>query len=472
MPKRRKGLIITLIVVTVVVAILITFAILFFTTDIFKNGQQAFLYAISKNMETFTTLTNQNITSQQDFRKAYSYNSTGTINGTISQGSVTQNVTLETNARRDKNTDRYYADISLKNAGQDILKYSYIECNDVYAIKCDDILPNYVGIRNSNLKEYAKNMGATEETVKNIPDQVDFEVLKGAFNLSEDESRQLKSIYMDTVLNSIPKENFQKAGKENITVSNVSCNANKYTLILNGEEIKRLLVNLLNTAKTDEISMNILAKLQNALTSTVDTTIITNNIENTITKIENDETISNTTVTINVYSYKGKTIKTVVNISTLGKITIDTDKDAQSITTLIERYDNIGNINMTSQITLSKGNYNENAVYNLEIIPNTLDIGQTINIMIQFGNTTESGYTNSYEVTIQNGENNFINLQYNVETLASETVEEIEELTDSNSVIFNNYPIDQLMPFITAYIQQNSTLISNRLSTIDSTTVN
>lgn len=472
MPKRRKGLIITLIVVTVVVAILITFAILFFTTDIFKNGQQAFLYAISKNMETFTTLTNQNITSQQDFRKAYSYNSTGTINGTISQGSVTQNVTLETNARRDKNTDRYYADISLKNAGQDILKYSYIECNDVYAIKCDDILPNYVGIRNSNLKEYAKNMGATEETVKNIPDQVDFEVLKGAFNLSEDESRQLKSIYMDTVLNSIPKENFQKAGKENITVSNVSCNANKYTLILNGEEIKRLLVNLLNTAKTDEISMNILAKLQNALTSTVDTTIITNNIENTITKIENDETISNTTVTINVYSYKGKTIKTVVDISTLGKITIDTDKDAQSITTLIERYDNIGNINMTSQITLSKGNYNENAVYNLEIIPNTLDIGQTINIMIQFGNTTESGYTNSYEVTIQNGENNFINLQYNVETLASETVEEIEELTDSNSVIFNNYPIDQLMPFITAYIQQNSTLISNRLSTIDSTTVN
>ena len=127
---------------------------------------------------------------------------------------------------------------------------------------------------------------------------------------------------------------------------------------------------------------------------------------------------------------------------------------------------------MTSQITLSKGNYNDSSVYNLELVPNTLDIGQKINIMMQFGNATDTGYTNLYEVLIQNGESNSINLQYNVETLASETVEEIEELTDSNSIIFNNYPIDQLVPFITAYIQQNSTLILNRISSIDTTTVN
>ena len=38
--------------------------------------------------------------------------------------------------------------------------------------------------------------------------------------------------------------------------------------------------------------MNILTKLQNALTSNVDTTLITNNIENLTTKIENDETIA------------------------------------------------------------------------------------------------------------------------------------------------------------------------------------
>ena len=127
---------------------------------------------------------------------------------------------------------------------------------------------------------------------------------------------------------------------------------------------------------------------------------------------------------------------------------------------------------MTSQVTISKGNYNDNVVYNFEIIPNTLDIGQKLNVMIQLGNTTDTGYTNIYEVLIQNGENNTINLQYDVEVLASETVEEIQELTDSNSIIFNNYSIEELTPFITAYIQQNSTLILNRLSSIDTTTVN
>lgn len=472
MQRKRKGLIIALIITAVIIAIAVVFTILFFTTDIFKNGQQAFLQAMSKNIEMFNTLSNENIITQEDFRNTYSYNSTGTINGTISQGTVTQNVTLKTTARRDANTERYYADIALQNAGQDILKYSYIECNDVYAIKCDDVLANYVGIRNSDLKEYARKIGVSEEEINNIPDQIDFEVLKGAFNLSEEEKEQLQSIYLDTITNSIPQEKFQKAGKESITVNNLSCNANKYTLTLNGEEIKKLLINLLNTAKSDEISMNILTKLQNALTSNVDTTLITNNIENLTTKIESDETIANTTLTVDVYSYKGNPIKTIIDISTIGKITIDTEKNTQSVTVLTERYDDIGNINLTSQVTISKGNYNDNVVYNFEIIPNTLDIGQKLNVMIQLGNTTDTGYTNTYEVLIQNGENNTINLQYDVEVLASETVEEIQELTDSNSIIFNNYSIEELTPFITAYIQQNSTLILNRLSSIDTTTVN
>ncbi len=472
MQRKRKGLIIALIITAVIIAIAVVFTILFFTTDIFKNGQQAFLQAMSKNIEMFNTLSNENIITQEDFRNTYSYNSTGTINGTISQGTVTQNVTLKTTARRDANTERYYADIALQNAGQDILKYSYIECNDVYAIKCDDVLANYVGIRNSDLKEYARKIGVSEEEINNIPEQIDFEVLKGAFNLSEEEKEQLQSIYLDTITNSIPQEKFQKAGKESITVNNLSCNANKYTLTLNGEEIKKLLINLLNTAKSDEISMNILTKLQNALTSNVDTTLITNNIENLTTKIESDETIANTTLTVDVYSYKGNPIKTIIDISTIGKITIDTEKNAQSVTVLTERYDDIGNINLTSQVTISKGNYNDNVVYNFEIIPNTLDIGQKLNVMIQLGNTTDTGYTNTYEVLIQNGENNTINLQYDVEVLASETVEEIQELTDSNSIIFNNYSIEELTPFITAYIQQNSTLILNRLSSIDTTTVN
>lgn len=472
MQKRKKALIITLMIVTIIITILITFAVVYFTTDIFKNGQQAFIYAMSKNVETFATLANTNTNIQEEFRKNYSYNSTGTINGNISQENVNQNVTLKTTARRDKNSGRYYADITLQNASQDILKYSYINDNDIYAIKCDDILPNYIGVRNSNLKEYAKNMGISEETVSNIPDQIDFEVFKGAFNVTKEEKEYLSSIYVNTISNSISKENFQKNGKENITVNNINCNASKYTLTLNGEEIKTLLINLLNTAETDETSMNILAKLQNALTTNVNTTQINSNIENTIAKIQNDEIIANTTFVMELYYYKGNTIKTIIDISSIGKVTINTDKNTQNIVFLIEKYDDIGNINMTSQITISKGNYNDNVVYNLEIIPDTLNINQNINIMAQFGNTTESGYTNSYEVTIQNSEKSSMNFQYNVETIASENVEEIQEITDSNSIIFNNYQIEQLVPFITAYMQQNSALINNKLLSIDNTKVN
>ena len=93
---------------------------------------------------------------------------------------------------------------------------------------------------------------------------------------------------------------------------------------------------MLNTAKTDEISINILAKLQNALTTNVDTTQINSNIENTIAKIQNDEIIANTTFVMELYYYKGNTIKTVIDISNIGKVTINTDKNTQNIVFLIE----------------------------------------------------------------------------------------------------------------------------------------
>lgn len=470
--KRKTGLIIAIIIVAVILVALITLAILFFTTDIFKTSQQAFLLAVVKNSETFNTLSDQNATTQVDFRNNYSYNSTGTIMGTIKQNGVNQNVEFETTARRDANTDRYYADITLKNAGQDILKYSYINCDDVYAIKCDDVLQNYVGIRNSDFKEYARNAGMSEQDINNIPDQIDIDALKGAFNLTKEEKEQLQNTYTNVFFNSIPEDKFQKAGKENITVNNVSCNANKYTLELNGEEIKTILINFLNTLETDEISLNIFAKIQNALTNNVNTTTIINDIENMISTIENNEIISKTTLKIDVYSYKNNTIRTIIDISTLGKFTIDTDQKAQSVTVLTEEYDSRGNIGQTSQATLSKGNYNDSVVYNIEIIPNTLNINETINIMAELGNTTETGYTNSYEVTVQNGEYSSANFKYNVNTVATDQVEEIEELTNANAIILNNYSMTQLVPFITAYVQRNSYTISYKLSSIDTTTVN
>ena len=43
MQKRKKALIITLMIVTIIITILITFAVIYFTTDIFKNGFMQYL---------------------------------------------------------------------------------------------------------------------------------------------------------------------------------------------------------------------------------------------------------------------------------------------------------------------------------------------------------------------------------------------------------------------------------------------
>ena len=68
MKKGKTGLIIAIIIIVVVLAVAAIFAVLFLTTDMFKTGQQAFIEAITKNTENFTTITSDVFENQEDLK--------------------------------------------------------------------------------------------------------------------------------------------------------------------------------------------------------------------------------------------------------------------------------------------------------------------------------------------------------------------------------------------------------------------
>ena len=63
---------------------------------------------------------------------------------------------------------------NLKNGQDNLLSFSYINSGNIYAIKCEDLLKYYIGIRNENLKKLASDLSGNNQLEKIIPEKIEF----------------------------------------------------------------------------------------------------------------------------------------------------------------------------------------------------------------------------------------------------------------------------------------------------------
>lgn len=465
--KKKKILLIVLPIVLVVV-IASVFAILYFATDIFKSNDQTFWKYFSNNSQVFSLLENGNKKLQKQFKETNSYSSNGTLTFSMQNGEEnSQTIDVITTSRRDNITGRVYADATLKNQEAEILKVSYINSEDVYAIKCDEVLTNYIGFRNSNLKEFAKNMGVAENGLAVMPDSIDLNSIEELFQLTDAEKEHIVNTYYKVITNTISKEQYKKVGKKQITIEGSSYTTNLYQLTLDGDMIKQVIVNCLTTLKEDSSTLvSISNRLQTLLYETeyTDITNLASKIEEQINQIQN--TTIDTQMTISVYEQKGKTVRTTIEISTGGSLTIDL-LDNRAILTIVAPTNTADttdqNENNVVKITLSKTS-NSSAITNtIQIMPSVSDVSQGITISSSLGSIQNSNINNSYSISINGTENITTDISYDTSISAVTQVDEIMELKNSNTVIMNNYTKEQLTPFLQNIIVKAQEVLESKL---------
>ena len=117
----KKKLIIIPIIVIVLLAGIIT--ILYFTTDLFKSNETLFWKYFAQAEDITKVIINDKKNAQESFKETNSYTANGNVQFVLSQGEDSQKqFNATTTARHDINTDRTYADITLKNGELDRLK--------------------------------------------------------------------------------------------------------------------------------------------------------------------------------------------------------------------------------------------------------------------------------------------------------------------------------------------------------------
>lgn len=487
--KKKKILFIVLpiILVLIIVAVL---AILYFTTDMFKRNDELFIKYFSQNEELFDIMKNDNANEQNNFKHSNSYTSSGELLFTMQNGNNIQEVKATTTSRYDLNTDRTYSEMNLKNGEADLLKISYINSDDVYAIKCDDILANYIGIRNSNLKVFAKNMGLPGEVTNNIPDSINIDAIINIGKMTEEQKQHIIDTYSKVIKESITPENFSKTNNNSITINGTNYNTNSYILTLDTNTIKQLSINYLNTLKEDNVTLSIISNKLSTLginNEYIDITKLSENIKQLTEKVQNENMIEDITIEIAVYEYNGTTIRTDIKFLEAEKETVsisinrnNTENTKKVDITIKENFEansvdiTTGETNTSttnteiSQITLQKTLAGTNIINDITIIPNTNNTAQSIEINFETGKIQNNKFSNINNITINHSSDGInietINISYMQNTQAESQVEEIMELKNSNTVIVNNYTKEQILPFLTNIFTKAEGVISNKIS--------
>lgn len=97
-----------------------------------------------------------------------------------------QKIKLVSEGKTDKSNNYAYSENKLEYSNSTIFNLKYLHDEDIYALKSDEIVNAYVGVRNKNLNVLMQKLGITSNI--NIPDEiVPIDYLK-VTNLTEQEN--------------------------------------------------------------------------------------------------------------------------------------------------------------------------------------------------------------------------------------------------------------------------------------------
>ena len=472
MKNKKLPIIIIISILVVVLATAIVIAILYNTTDIFKSYDVLFAKYFNQNEELLSILENANYEEQKLFKNTNSYTSSGELLINIQDGTAnTQKVKATTASRHDLNTNRTYSEMILKNGESDLIKISYINSGDVYAIKYEDVLANYIGIRNQDLKTFAKNMGMSDSDVANIPNAIDFASLNSIAQITDDQKQYIKETYLPIIINNIDKNSYTKTSKSQISVDGVDYVTNAYTVTIDANTFKQIIISCLTTLKNDNTTLTIISNKLSSL-NPMDTSMLSQTIDTLIQQLENTEANKNE-IKITTYENKGTTIRTMIEISDLSKMTIDklTQNNSKKVILTIGENESTSSDNTTEQtnnttsavqVILEQITTDSEVLDNITVIPDTSDTSEKITMSTSMGKVSNGTINNTSSVSIKNA-NQTVDASYTQTIQTASQVEEILELKNSNTVIVNNYSKEQLVPFLQSLGNRIKAIVPNKI---------
>lgn len=371
--NKRKILIIAIVVV-ILIAVAIGVVLALTKTDFMKSNKDLFFKYASQMFDNENGFGDNRLEQYNEKQKNTVYENYGKITANISSENIDEKTLKKIN---DLNISFVGNIDNASNSAEELIKINYSDnvnfafnvkkVDDSYGIKLNKVAKQYLVVEKDGISDLLSKFGIYTSLAGNI-DLSGISIENFAF--SKDEIDKIKDLYLNNVKNIIDEGNFSKVS---------TSNAEGYMVELSNSQLKDILVNILETLKTDDVMKNKINKLTG---QSIDEDTISSAIDSV-----NEQEVEEGKTTITVYQNEGKLNKIEIQIN--DQVKVEFSKDS-------------GDDNLEYNVKITTNIDNENAEVDLKMTYEGLqaleDVKQNTAITLSFGNE-ESG---KYEYNISN----------------------------------------------------------------------
>lgn len=434
--KNKKALIVIIVLLIILAVCGGAFAYVYFATDLLKSNSQMFSkYGTMLDMELYNFFYDENIKTYYTNKLANNYENNGVLR--VKSGGNTDfnaDLNLTFKGATDVDNDNFEQEITINYSDSEKFAFKLVKNNQMIALGSNEVANKYVGIKNENLDELSNKLGIDEE-------------MKVPNNIKLDKS----SITVQNIKSLVTKYIGKLAGQ--LSESNFTKNNNtSYTLTIEKDNLKNIMIYCLNEAKNDSEIIEMLGMSD-------DISTYQDNIDQEIDNL-NEQDFSNTSIKITLTSTEN---------GVEADVEVNTDEDNVKFSVILERGKNItikqtGSFDTadTTEIpndieyTISKEKSASKSKYTITSSEEnySLEIGFELDSISDNG-ATEKVYV-SYDVN---------DVQFNVEYNNAITFKDVTvtELNDENSVALNDYSQEELSSLLQQLLVQVITVNSQKI---------
>lgn len=421
--KKSKVVLIIIIVVIVIMALTIAgIAYAYFATDMFKSNRELFFKYTSQIGDTKNGFIDNGLSQYLEKKKQMSYEDSGTIDADISanlsgaRGTNVNNFNITFTGKVDTPNSKAQQDISLNYSDTTKFPISYRQTGNLTGLQTKYVGNKYITVKNDDLQGLSNKINSAQEGMQQTTTEISSaqNITESIPNveLSSEDASYLQEKYFAVINEQLTDNNFSKVE---------SSGMQGYKLSLSSEELKNILTKILENVKDDEKTIEIINKYSTSqkITSTT--------VNNWIKNLDNNSGLDNEKFEMTVYQNSGKISKLEIQINEM-KVSIEKVNDGSNLQYNVEclMYNNNGQ--ETGKIALT-------AKYaGLEALAS---VDESYILEIHNSTDTENAEDTNYTYTYTS------NVKFSNDV-------KIEDLTEENAMILNNYDGQVINDFLAA----------------------
>ena len=475
---KKKGIMIAVIALIILVVGGAGVAFAYFNTDLFKSNDELFFKYLGQAIEEAKFTKNTQLDNVVKLQEVNPYTIEGeltfnvekvdsadsdqttsnnnTTNNTTNTTNNSDNTTLSNNfknakvkvsAKVDKEKEMAYAKADLYNKQENIFTVEYANSNNIYALKSDEIVTAFIGVENDNLKVLSQKL-FKQLDANTVPNSVEVQNYGELFDITEQEKEHIIETYSAVIKENIPKSAFTKETNIATVKAGVTYNTTGYRLNLNNEQLKQLEVALLQTLKTDSITLNMLttkAKILGLDSSYTEVNQLTQVIDKEIANIQKSN-LNTDGLSIVVYVDGGRVVTTEAILKNNVKLTMYTKSDAVNVVrnVLIE---NLGTSDAFGKISVNLLETKSATQSVMDLSINVDDLKTYSVYMSNEGSAESENLNTSVELSLTD-ETKTYGIQYEQKMQFVDELQNMISLNRSNCGILNDYSSEQLQTLL------------------------